>query len=73
MAETLIYTTKEGQRWDNIAHEVYGRADLFPALIEANSDVPFFDVFPGGIELTVPVLESVDIKIDSELLPPWKR
>lgn len=73
MADNLIYTTTEGERWDNIAHKVYGRADLLPKLLEANPDVPFYDILPGGIELTVPVIDTADVKIDSELLPPWKR
>lgn len=69
----LEHTTIEGQRWDTIATDFYGRADMMNKLIEANPEVTIYDVFPSGIVLTIPIINEVEVLTDAEKLPPWKR
>lgn len=74
MAEKILqHTTIDGERWDQIAAVYYGRADMFTKLIEANPDVPIYDVFPGGLTLNIPVVEEANVETDLERMPPWKR
>lgn len=83
MADNIIqHTTIDGQRWDQIAIEYYGSLTLningvekssIGALIDANPDVPVYDVFPGGVVLDIPIIDSVEVVTDAERLPPWKR
>jgi len=73
MAVELQHTTIEGQRWDMIGTEYYGRADMMNKIIEANPDVPIFDVLPSGIVLNIPIIKEVEVLTDAEKLPPWKR
>lgn len=67
------YKTRAGDRWDLIAFEMYGDPNLMGKIIEANPDVPIYDVFPGETILNIPVIERKDITTDKALLPPWKR
>jgi phage tail protein X len=67
------HTTIEGQRWDMIATDFYGRADMMNKIIEANPDVTIYDVFPSGIVLNIPIINEVEVLTDAEKLPPWKR
>ena len=67
------YIVKEGDRWDTIAFKAYGDATLINGIIEANTATVVSPVLVAGSRLKVPILESGDIQLDSELLPPWKR
>lgn len=71
--ETIQITTVGNQRWDQIALEMYGKADLFEDIIRANPEVPITTHLPDGLALKIPVLDNVSVKLDSESLPPWKR
>ena len=70
---TLTYITKEGVRWDRIAFEAYGDANLMNTIIAANLDVDITEKLPGGITLQIPVLETTATIPAENLLPPWKR
>jgi phage tail protein X len=67
------YVVKQGDRWDTVALKAYGDASLVNVIIEANPSVVISAVLDTGVRLIIPILEEGDIKIDSELLPPWKR
>lgn len=67
MART--YTTKSGDQWDSIAHQVLGSVDHTGALISANLAYRNYLLFQSGIVLTLPDIEEAA----SESLPPWKR
>lgn len=69
----IQHTTIDGQRWDQVAHEYYGRADMMNKIIEANPGVPVDDVLPGGIVLNIPIIDKVEVITDAERLPPWKQ
>jgi nucleoid-associated protein YgaU len=71
MAKFTTYTTKPGDRWDNIAFAAYGNADLLGEIIRANRFIPISAEIPSGIELNIPVKEQPEA--DRSLLPPWRR
>lgn len=53
------YTTISGQTWDQIAYEVYGNEYYCDKLMEANRDKLEYFVFPDGIVLMIPSLETI--------------
>lgn len=78
----LQTTTREGQRWDQIAQEYYGaqtveidgvQRSAMGILIEANPGIPIYDTFPDGVVLDIPILDKSEVVTDKEKLPPWKR
>lgn len=73
MSEIVEYIVKDGDRWDTIAHKAYGDASLINGIIEANTTSVISPVLKAGMRLSIPILETGEVEIDSELLPPWKR
>lgn len=71
MADFTPYTTKNGDRWDSIAYMAYGDASLMCDIIEANQDVPIYNVLPGNITIKIPIRELETQNVDS--LPSWKQ
>jgi phage tail protein X len=65
------YTTKHGQRWDEIALAAYGDATMIQPIIEANPAVALTPELPQGIVLLIPILEPAETEVNN--LPPWKR
>lgn len=63
------YTTKSGDMWDLIAYRQLGSASYTDLLINANLEHKDTYLFPSGVVLTLPEIET---PINS-LLPPWKR
>ncbi|MDK4529009.1 tail protein X [Kingella kingae] len=72
MSGVLIYTTRDGDRWDTIAHKHYGNAFEIARLIAANPHLPLTEQFKSGLTVFVPVLDSKP-KNSQEQLPPWMR
>lgn len=82
MTNVLQHISTAGQRWDQIAQFYYGtqvmvidgvQRSTAAYLMESNPGVPYFDTFPAGIIIDIPIVEKVKLKIEDELLPPWKR
>lgn len=73
MSNFSIYTTRQGQRWDAIANEVYGDPYAYEPIVMANPDYLGVLVLPAGVRLRVPEQEQVSEAIAAELLPPWRR
>ena len=73
MDNFVEYVTKQGDRWDTIAFKAYGDSSLINGIIEANTSIVISPILEAGTRVIVPILESGEIQIDSELLPPWKR
>jgi len=73
MENFVEYVTKQGDRWDTIAFKAYGDSTLVNGIIEANTSIVISPILEPGTRVIVPILESGEIQIDSELLPPWKR
>lgn len=62
-----MYTTKQGQAWDQIAREVYGNEIYADFLMENNPRHLNVLIFPAGIELNTPKLPE-----QKKDLPPWR-
>ena len=66
----LTHITTEGERWDQLATRYYGDPLQYERIVAANPHVPLATTLPGGLTLSVPVIEQQDL---SEELPPWQR
>jgi len=64
------YTTRTGDTWDLISYRLAGTPEQVIPLMQANKAYTEVFIFPAGVVLTVPELDSV---IDYDTLPPWKR
>ncbi|SHN77215.1 tail protein X [Desulfitobacterium chlororespirans] len=62
-----LYVTIQGDTWDAIAYKTLGSEYRLPLLLEANRQHRKITIFPGGIELTIP---EVDTSKHTER-PPW--
>lgn len=62
-----MYITKQGQAWDQIAVEVYGKEIYADFLMESNPKHLNILIFPAGIELKTPALPE-----SRKDLPPWR-
>lgn len=67
-----IYTTTQGQTWDQIAYEVFGNEYMCDAIMDLNRNWLDIFVFPAGIELRLPA-ETTTLKqtIPSDY-PAWR-
>lgn len=63
------YTTIQGDMWDAIAHKQMGSSEYVGQLITANIKYCDIFVFPAGITLTIP---DVDTSVPLTA-PPWKQ
>lgn len=64
------YRTVQGDMWDSIAYSQLGSTRYTDKLINANQQYLDYYIFPAGIELVLPEIETP--RTDSSL-PPWKR
>ncbi|HEY9215913.1 MAG TPA: tail protein X [Ancylobacter sp.] len=77
MSDYLIHPTKDGDRWDLLAHSYYGDVSLQGELIKANRHL-FFDtmkvpaILSAGLKLNIPIRERKTTVAPAQL-PPWKR
>lgn len=68
MSAVIRYITRDGDRWDLIAHKHYGNAFEIERLIAANPHLPLAEQFASGLTVFVPVVES---KPQSNADMPW--
>lgn len=66
----LIHITSQGERWDSIAWRYYGTVTEAGRVMAANPDVPLAPILPGGVRLTIPVIDAPDLAAAADL-PPW--
>lgn len=69
MTEYYIYTTKQGDRWDNIAVKFRGDTFDYADIIEANPHIPIKATLDEGLEIRIPIKEAVSE--DKSKLPVW--
>ena len=67
--EYIEYITKDGDRWDLIAYEMYGNAYDYKRILEANPEYRDLLILPAGIKLKIPVILEDDTR--KEIKPPW--
>ena len=65
------FTTIQGQAWDEIAREVYGRESAMDTLLAANPEHSGQLTLPANVELTVPDLPDTDTP--QAPTAPWDR
>ena len=63
------YTTIQGDMWDGVAKRQYGNEAYLKQLLEANPDYADYVIFPAGIVLTLPDIDTAE----TVKLPPWKE
>jgi phage tail protein X len=63
------YVTKLGDMWDVIAKSEMGDERFMSILMKANPDYADYNMFPAGIELSIPSATKAVIVN----LPPWRR
>lgn len=73
MADEILYTCRGGVRWDQVSTEMYGSPFYMNEIIRANTGVPITPIIPDGYVLKIPVKESNDVKLTTDLLPIWKQ
>ncbi len=67
---TTTYKTSQGDTWDLISWKSYGSEYYIDVLMQANSSLMDYVIFPSGIAVTVP---DVETRTSTSDLPPWKR
>lgn len=68
----IVHITRDGDRWDLIAHRYYGQAAAIDGLIAANPHLPLSEQFVSGVHVFVPVLTATP-RTAQEDMPPWMR
>lgn len=63
------YTTISGDMWDLIAFKTLGSEMYTHTLIENNLRYKHIMVFPAGVKLNIPKIETPS----ASGLPPWKQ
>jgi hypothetical protein len=64
------YITNQGEVWDMIALKCYGDEHAMDKMQEANYEHRYVDVFPGNIELVVPLTVVVENNLKSPVKTP---
>ena len=64
------YTTVQGDMWDGIAYAQLGSCAHTDKLMAENLEHRDIYIFPAGLELTLP---DVDTTEHDNSLPPWKE
>ena len=64
------YTTQEGDTFDLLALDMYDDEKMAHYIIQENPDYSDMIVFPGGVELQLPIISSDDL---SDTVAPWRR
>lgn len=70
MSQFTSYTTKQGDRWDEIAYRYLGDATAVVELFNANKLVPLRPELDEGIEIFIPVFSPDEVN-QTGSLPPW--
>ncbi len=65
-----LYTTRQGDMWDYIAHQVYGDEYQVGVLLSANQELLGTYIFSAGCQVWCPVVETVDE--EDENIPSWR-
>lgn len=64
----MSYTTVQGQTWDQIAKEVYGKEKYVDVLMGANPKLLDNFIFSAGVVINTPEIAVEEIEV-----PPWRK
>lgn len=64
------YTTAQGDMWDSIAYSQLGSCAYTDRLISANMAFRETYIFPAGIVLVIPDVDTTDA---DDTQPPWRE
>ena len=64
--------SRMGETWDMVAKRVYGDEHFMDVLIAANISLRSIVLFPYGVEIVTPEIDTNSTVYDINL-PPWKR
>nr|DAJ74484.1 MAG TPA: tail protein [Caudoviricetes sp.]DAX86214.1 MAG TPA: tail protein [Caudoviricetes sp.] len=67
-----VYTTIQGQTWDQIAYEVYGNEYMCDKIMDLNREKLDIFIFPAGVKLILPDEESIVIQSVPSDYPTWR-
>ena len=65
-------TTRQGDTWDILSKRLYGDEHYMDVLINANIEHRKTVIFPYGVVLTVPEVDTSAADLVTGL-PPWKQ
>lgn len=65
-------TTRQGDTWDILAKRAYGNELFMDVLIKANIFERKTVIFPAGVVLEVPEIDTTSMEYETNL-PVWKR
>lgn len=67
-----IYTTIQGQTWDQIAYEVFGDEYMCDRIMDLNRDKLNIFVFPAGVDILLPDRETTLKQTVPSDYPAWR-
>lgn len=67
-----VYTTIQGQTWDQIAYEVYGNEYMCDKIMDLNREKLDTFIFPAGIKLILPDEENIIRQSVPSDYPTWR-
>lgn len=67
-----VYTTIQGQTWDQIAYEVYGNEYMCDKIMDLNREKLDTFIFPAGIKLILPDEENIIRQSVPSDYPAWR-
>ena len=67
-----VYTTIQGQTWDQIAYEVYGNEYMCDKIMDLNREKLDIFIFPAGVKHILPDEESMGRQSVSSDYPTWR-
>lgn len=71
--EYYEYTSKEGDRLDNISYDYYGDPLRYPDILKDNPQYHGKQVLGANQRVLVRVLSEEELNAIAPNLPPWKR
>lgn len=69
---SINYTTKQGERWDQLAYRFYGSVKSMNVLTDANPTVSLSPIIDSGTDLIIPIVDNSTDSVITVNVPPWK-
>lgn len=66
------YITVAGDTFDTVAYRFYGQERYCDKLMDANRDLLDYLIFPAGLEMTIPSMDSFTNDDVASDFPDWR-